>query len=159
MEEFIQKYLNCRNLENYEDLIDGFPIIYVKLNNQMKRLLIYRFVNNKMPNYIVIGKYDENFIFDKDQFSEWLKSLNFLIHYNLKEGFTEEYLRQEFNNYFDKISKNYGTDIDCFSSKALPLFTTQKEWEAYNWSEKFKSAIFYTNIKVNVTSSQMITKT
>lgn len=72
---------------------------------------------------------------------------------------TEEYLRQEFNNYFDKISKNYGTDIDCFSYKALPLFTTKKEWEAYNWSEKFKSAIFYTNIKVNVTSSQMITKT
>lgn len=122
MEEFIQKYLSCRNLENYEDLIDGFPIIYVKLNNQMKRLLIYRFVNNKMPNYIVIGKYDENFIFDKDQFSEWLKSLNFLIHYNLKEGFTEEYLRQLeiFKNsfYFSRL-KFTQEGFDIINNKQL----------------------------------------
>lgn len=72
---------------------------------------------------------------------------------------TKDYLEKEFNNYFDKISKDYGTDIDCFSYKALAHFATKKDWEAYNWNEKFKSAKFHTNVKVNVISSQMITKT
>lgn len=72
---------------------------------------------------------------------------------------TKDYLEKEFNNYFDKISKDYGTDIDCFSYKALSHFATKKDWESYNWNEKFKSAKFHTNVKVNVISSQMITKT
>lgn len=107
MEDFIQKYLSCRNIENYGDLINCFPIIYVKLNNQMKRLLIYHFTNNRIPNYIVIGKYDENFVFDKEDFIGWLENLNFLIHFNLKSGITKEYIYrlQNFKNsiYFSKL--------------------------------------------------------
>ena len=72
---------------------------------------------------------------------------------------TKEYLENQFNNYFNKVSKEYGTDIDCFSYKALSHFATKKDWENYNWNEKFKSAQFHTNVKVNVVSSQMITKT
>lgn len=72
---------------------------------------------------------------------------------------TKDYLENQFNNYFNKVSKDYGTDIDCFSSKALSHFATKKDWENYNWDKKFSSAQFHTNVKVNVVSSQMITKT
>ena len=72
---------------------------------------------------------------------------------------TKEYLENQFNNYFNKVSKEYGTDIDCFSYKALSHFATKKDWENYNWDKKFSSAQFHTNVKVNVVSSQMITKT
>lgn len=123
MEEFIQKFLSCRNLENYKDLlIENFPIIYVNLNNQIKKLLIYRFKNNNITNYIVIGIFDENFVFDKDQFSGWLKSLNFLIHYNLKEGVTGEYLRQlEFfkNNFYFSRLKFTQEGFDIINNKQL----------------------------------------
>lgn len=122
MEEFIQKYLGCKNLQNYSNLINSFPIIYVNLHNQMKRLLIYRFINNKIPNYIVIGKYDENFIFDKEHFSEWLNSLNFLIHYDLKSGITNDYLieLEKFKNsfYFYKL-KFTQEGFDIINNKQL----------------------------------------
>lgn len=72
---------------------------------------------------------------------------------------TKDYLENQFNNYFNKVSKDYGTDIDCFSSKALSHFATKKDWENYNWDKKFSSSQFHTNVKVNVVSSQMITKT
>ena len=72
---------------------------------------------------------------------------------------TKDYLENQFNNYFNKVSKDYGTDIDCFSSKALSHFATKKDWENYNWDKKFSSAQFHTNVHVNVVSSQMITKT
>lgn len=72
---------------------------------------------------------------------------------------TENYLEKEFEDYFNKISKEYGTDIDGFSYKALSHFKTQKTWNDFNWKEKFKSAVFHTNVSVNVISSQMITKT
>lgn len=72
---------------------------------------------------------------------------------------TKDYLENQFNNYFNKVSKDYGTDIDCFSSKALSHFATKKDWENYNWDKKFSSAQFHTNVNVNVVSSQMITKT
>lgn len=72
---------------------------------------------------------------------------------------TKDYLEKQFNNYFNKVSKEYGTDIDCFSYKALSHFATKKDWVDYNWNKKFKSAQFHTNVKVNVVSSQIITKT
>ena len=68
-------------------------------------------------------------------------------------------LKEELNNYFNKISKELNTDIDCFSNKALSHFNTKNEWENYNWKEKFPTANFHLNVKANVVSGQMITKT
>ena len=63
------------------------------------------------------------------------------------------------NNYFNKISKELNIDIDCFSNKALSHFNTKNEWENYNWKEKFPTANFHLNVKANVVSGQIITKT
>ena len=72
---------------------------------------------------------------------------------------TEDYMKKEFNNYFDKISKEYGTDIDCFSTKALSYFPTINDWDNYNWSEKFKDAKFDVDINIDSISSMLLTKT
>ena len=71
----------------------------------------------------------------------------------------KEYLEKQFNNYFNKVSKEYGTDIDYFATKALVNFSTMGEWEEYNWPEKFKEAQFDISIDVNLISSLLVTKT
>ena len=71
----------------------------------------------------------------------------------------QNYLNNEFNNYFNKISKEYETDIDCFCLKAYKHFSTIPEWKDFNWKEKFKNAEFNPDINVNVTSSLLLTET
>lgn len=72
---------------------------------------------------------------------------------------TKNYIEEQFNNYFDKISKEYETDIDCFSTKALAYFPTINDWNNYNWSEKFKDAKFDVDINIDSISSMLLTKT
>ena len=72
---------------------------------------------------------------------------------------TQDYLEKEFNEYFNKVSKKYGTDIDCFCNKALTHFATTKEWKDYNWPEKFKSAKFDIDANIDTISSMLLTKT
>ena len=72
---------------------------------------------------------------------------------------TTKYLEQEISDYLNKVSKEYSTDIDNFGNKALAYFETSSEWKDYNWSEKFKNAVFDVNVDVTVISSLLITKT
>ena len=111
-------------------------------------------IENDIPNiYLDINVQASILTLEKDIEYEQTSTLeNFSIA-------TKKYLEKQFDDYFNKISKDFGTDIDSFSYKALSHFTTQKEWKDYNWNEKFKSAQFHTNVNVNVVSSQMITKT
>lgn len=67
-------------------------------------------------------------------------------------------MKKEFNSYFNKISREYETDIDCFSTKALAYFPTINDWNNYNWSEKFKDAKFDININIDSISSMLLTK-
>lgn len=72
---------------------------------------------------------------------------------------TKDYLRQQFDIYFNKVSKEYAVDIDNFNSKARAHFKTISDWENYNWDEKYSQAQFYIDIDINVLSSILITKT
>lgn len=72
---------------------------------------------------------------------------------------TKQYLEKEISNYLNKVSKDYSADIDNFGNKALAYFKTSSEWKDFNWSEKFKDAIFDVNVDVTVISSLLITKT
>lgn len=70
-----------------------------------------------------------------------------------------KYLKDEFNNYLNKVTKNFNVDIDYFSAKAPAHFLTISEWTDFNWAEKFKNTEFDVNIDVNVLSTILITKT
>lgn len=71
----------------------------------------------------------------------------------------KNHLKEQFANYFNKVSKEYGVDIDNFNSKARAHFSTISEWENYNWDKKYKNAKFDVNVNINVLSSILITKT
>ena len=70
-----------------------------------------------------------------------------------------KYLKTQLTNYLTKVSKEYGVDIDSFSTKALSHFSTIPEWESFDWNNKFKEAIFDVSTDVNVLSTMLITKT
>lgn len=72
---------------------------------------------------------------------------------------TNSYFKQELNNYFNKISKEYNVDIDKFCLSSLKYFPTEKDFNDFNWNEKYKNAEFTSNIDVNVVSSLLVTKT
>lgn len=109
---------------------DGVPHISVKINVQVSILTLEKDIN-----------YEENKVLETFSNS------------------TENYLEKEFNEYFNKVSKDYGTDIDCFCNKALAHFATTKEWEDYNWPEKFKSSKFDIDVNIDTISSMLLTKT
>lgn len=71
----------------------------------------------------------------------------------------KDYLKNEFDKYLNKVSKEYNCDIDKFYSKAIGHFATIPEWENFNWKEKFKNAVFNIDLDFNVTSSLLVTKT
>lgn len=71
----------------------------------------------------------------------------------------KEYMKNQINDYLNKVCKEYGVDIDGFYAKALCHFATIPEWKNYNWKEKIKTAEFDVNVDVNVISSVLITET
>ena len=70
-----------------------------------------------------------------------------------------KYLKEQFDNYLYKVSKEYNTDIDQFCIKAPAHFATISDFEDFNWAEKYKNAEFKVEIDVNVISSMLLTKT
>jgi spore germination protein KC len=72
---------------------------------------------------------------------------------------TEQYLKTQFNDYLNKVTKQYNVDIDDFCLKGPAHFSTISEWENFNWDEKFKNTEFDINIDINVLSTILITKT
>ena len=65
----------------------------------------------------------------------------------------KKYLEKQFNDYLNKICKEYGIDIDQFSTKVPAHFATIDEFEDFNWPEKYKNSKFKINIDINVVSS------
>ena len=71
----------------------------------------------------------------------------------------KDYLKNEFDKYLNKVSKEYNCDIDEFYTKAIGHFATIPEWKNFNWKEKLKNAVFNVDLDFNVTSSLLVTKT
>ncbi len=72
---------------------------------------------------------------------------------------TKDYLKNEFNSYLNKLSKEYNSDIDHFGIHVLKHFATIDDFENFNWKEKFSNAEFEVNVNVNMISSLLITRT
>lgn len=71
----------------------------------------------------------------------------------------QKYMKNQVNDYLNKVCNEYGVDIDKFYAKALYHFATIPEWKNFNWEEKIKNAKFDINVDVNVISSVLITET
>lgn len=69
------------------------------------------------------------------------------------------YLKEQIQNYLYKTSKNLHADIDGFGLYALKYFSTNSEWDEYNWLNHYKDAYFNVDINVNLCSSYLLTAT
>lgn len=111
-------------------------------------------LENDKPNITINIKLDADIMtLDKDVNYETNEVLTKI------SNATKNYLKNQFNGYLNKVTKEYNVDIDNFSIKAPAHFLTISEWNNYNWKEKFKNTEFDVNIDVNVLSTMLVTKT
>ena len=74
-------------------------------------------------------------------------------------NYTSSYLETLVSGFLYKTSKEFHSDISCIGKRALRAFTTWKEYEAYNWKDRYRDAFFDVNVNVNVKSGSLITET
>lgn len=75
------------------------------------------------------------------------------------EANTEKYLAEACEKLLYRTSRELGADIIGFGEYAQRLFLTEKEFEAYNWQEKYKNAEFYVTADFQIRQSGLILKT
>ena len=112
------------------NIIDGIPHILIKLYLNADVMTLEQDIDYEIP--------------------ETLEKISYTA---------KDYLKNEFDKYLNKVSKEYNCDIDEFYTKAIGHFATIPEWENFNWKEKFKNAVFNVDLDFNVTSSLLVTKT
>lgn len=64
--------------------------------------------------------------------------------------YISEYLKNEFLNFLNKTTKEFNSDFIGFSDYAQGNFLTTKQFNDYNWSEKYKSSNFHVEIKPTI---------
>ena len=75
------------------------------------------------------------------------------------EASAKSFLEKHIIDYLYKTSKTLRSDIDSFGLYALKYFTTQAEWEEYNWLHRYQDAFFGINVDVNLRSSYLLLNT
>lgn len=71
----------------------------------------------------------------------------------------ESFLKEHILSYLYKTSKDFHSDIDSFGLYALKYFSTNQEWEEYNWLHHYKDAFFNIDVSVNLRSSYLLIST
>lgn len=131
---------------------------------QSEKMEIHLFPSQKSEIKVNI-KDDKPYISIKLSLESDIMTLDKGINYENNEvlskisNATKDYLKEQMNNYLNKVSKEYNVDIDHFCTKGPAHFSTMSEWEKFNWKEKFKDAVFDVNIDIDVLSTMLITKT
>lgn len=131
---------------------------------QSEKMEIHLFPSKKSEIKVNI-KDDKPYISIKLSLESDIMTLDKGINYENNEvlskisNATKDYLKEQMNNYLNKVSKEYNVDIDHFCTKGPAHFSTISEWEKFNWKEKFKDAVFDVDIDIDVLSTMLITKT
>ena len=105
MENFIQKMLSCANIQESDNIIQSFPVLSVHYQNEERRILLFRFVNNHIPNYIVLGLFKKDFVLEKSTFLSWLHLLYRLIMCRPNQKNEHQTMMEQFKMsfYFDNL--------------------------------------------------------
>ena len=75
------------------------------------------------------------------------------------EKSAESFLEKHLNDYLYKTAKEFHADIDSFGLYALKYFSTNQEWQKYDWLNHYKDAFFDVDIEVDVRSSYILVNT
>ena len=86
---------------------------------------------------------------------------NYLNQSTLNEisSYTESYLESSISEFLYKTSKEFKADVSCVGKRALRNFMTWKDYENYNWKDRYRDSFFDVNVDVNVKSGSLITST
>lgn len=89
------------------------------------------------------------------------KASSDLSNDNIKkiEEYADSYIKYQVEQYLYKTSKTLGCDIDDFGRYAAKKFTTQADWEAYNWIDNYNNSFFNVEISTNILSGNLLTQT
>lgn len=66
------------------------------------------------------------------------------------------YIKDEVNSYYEKTSKEFKSDISGLGQYVVYQFPTVKNWEEFDWLNKYENATFEVNVDVNLNSSYFI---
>ena len=74
-------------------------------------------------------------------------------------NYCNSYLESIFNSYLYKTSKELNSDINGFGKIAKSNFITTKDFEDYNWLEKYKDSFFDVKVETSVKSGFLLSDT
>lgn len=63
---------------------------------------------------------------------------------------TSDYIKEYALSFLNKTAKEFNSDIIGFGKNAKKLFLTNKEFEEFEWNEKYKNAEFFCNVEFSV---------
>lgn len=66
------------------------------------------------------------------------------------------YIKNEVNNYYQKTSKEFKSDISGLGKYAVYHFPTIKDWNEFDWLNKYEKSTFEVNVDINLNSSYFI---
>ncbi len=74
------------------------------------------------------------------------------------EKAVEDFFKEGMLRYLNKSCKQFGTDTSGFGLKMKGKFLTWKEWEEFNWLEKYKDSTFDVTVDVKIRRPGLILK-
>lgn len=66
------------------------------------------------------------------------------------------YIKDEVNNYYEKTSKEFKSDISGLGKYVVYQFPTLKDWTDFDWVNKYENSTFEVNVDVNINSSYFV---
>ena len=70
----------------------------------------------------------------------------------------EIFLENKIQEYLNKTSKEFNSDIDGFGKKAISKYLTIGDWNNSNWLENYKNSNFNIKVHVNIKSGYEFNK-
>ena len=72
------------------------------------------------------------------------------------EAYSNKYLEDQIYNYFNKVCKEYKSDIDELGKYVVSKFLTWEEWTDYNWLNNYQNSTFKIEVDTAVKSGYLI---
>lgn len=131
------------------------PEYYIALNIRQNRLpkVDVKMINNK-PSINLKVDFDVDIL--SIQSDENYENQDNLL---ILQNYISNQLRDRLQKLLEKAAKQYKSDIFGFGKSTKTLFWTWREWDDFNWLDKFKDSQFNIQVKVELRRSGLMIRT
>ncbi len=138
--------ISVPNPKNSNDYLDLF--LYddksAKINVDIINNSPYVSIDVKISGIILTTTYNSDYLNDETL--------------QLVSNYASSYLESSISNYLYKTAKDYKADITCIGKRALKNFRTWKDYESFNWKDRYRDSFFNVKANVNIKSGSLITE-